>query len=39
VYDLAHNIGKVERYKVDGEEKELLVHRKGATRAILKLFT
>jgi len=33
VYDLAHNIGKVERYKVDGEEKELLVHRKGATRA------
>lgn len=33
VYDLAHNIGKIERYNVDGEEKELLIHRKGATRA------
>lgn len=33
VYDLAHNIGKVEKHKVDGEEKEVLVHRKGATRA------
>ncbi|MEC4673797.1 MAG: RtcB family protein [Nitrospirota bacterium] len=29
VYDVAHNIAKVERYK----EGELLVHRKGATRA------
>ncbi|HAV40491.1 MAG TPA: RNA-splicing ligase RtcB, partial [Aquificaceae bacterium] len=33
VYDLAHNIGKVEEHKVDGEVKKLLVHRKGATRA------
>ncbi|HEV8663803.1 MAG TPA: RtcB family protein, partial [Candidatus Methylomirabilis sp.] len=33
IYDVAHNIAKVERYTVDGEEKELLVHRKGATRA------
>lgn len=33
VYDLAHNIGKVEEHKVDGEVKRLLVHRKGATRA------
>ncbi len=33
VYDVAHNIAKLEQHKVDGEWKELLVHRKGATRA------
>ena len=33
VYDVAHNIAKLETHKVDGVEKELLVHRKGATRA------
>ena len=33
VYDVAHNIAKLETYTIDGEEKELLVHRKGATRA------
>ncbi len=33
VYDVAHNIAKLEKYIVDGKEKELLVHRKGATRA------
>ena len=33
VYDLAHNIGKIEEHKVDGKKKKLLVHRKGATRA------
>ncbi|HXF83488.1 MAG TPA: RtcB family protein [bacterium] len=33
VYDVAHNIGKVERYVVDGVERPLIVHRKGATRA------
>jgi len=33
VYDVAHNIAKLEKYTIDGEEKELLVHRKGATRA------
>ena len=33
VYDVSHNLGKVERHMVDGSEKELLVHRKGATRA------
>ena len=33
VYDVAHNIAKVERYKVDGVMKELVVHRKGSTRA------
>ena len=33
IYDVAHNIAKVERYTLDGEERELLVHRKGATRS------
>jgi tRNA-splicing ligase RtcB len=33
VYDVAHNIAKIERHKVDGNEKDLCVHRKGATRA------
>jgi tRNA-splicing ligase RtcB len=33
VYDVAHNTAKVERHSVDGVERTLLVHRKGATRA------
>ncbi|MCS7171761.1 MAG: RtcB family protein [Aquificaceae bacterium] len=33
IYDLAHNIGKVEEHKINGTKKKLLVHRKGATRA------
>ncbi|MBU1062421.1 MAG: RtcB family protein [Candidatus Omnitrophica bacterium] len=33
VYDVAHNIAKMERHKVNGKEKILCVHRKGATRA------
>ena len=33
VYDVAHNIAKVERHRVDGQERSLVVHRKGATRA------
>lgn len=33
IYDVAHNIAKFERYKIDGKEKALCVHRKGATRA------
>lgn len=33
VYDLAHNIGKVETHIVEGHRQKLLVHRKGATRA------
>ncbi len=33
VYDVAHNIGKIERHRVDGKEIEVCVHRKGATRA------
>lgn len=33
VYDVAHNIAKLETYTVNGEEKQVWVHRKGATRA------
>ena len=33
VYDVAHNTAKLERHVVNGKEKTLLVHRKGATRA------
>lgn len=33
VYDVAHNIAKVERHNVAGEERTVVVHRKGATRA------
>ncbi len=33
VYDVAHNIAKIEKYTIDGKEKLLCVHRKGATRA------
>jgi tRNA-splicing ligase RtcB len=34
VYDVSHNTAKVERHSVDGSERTLLVHRKGATRAL-----
>ncbi|HSG80738.1 MAG TPA: RtcB family protein [Gemmatimonadota bacterium] len=33
VYDVAHNIAKMETHKVNGVEKKVCVHRKGATRA------
>ena len=33
VYDVAHNIAKIETYEVDGRKTRLCVHRKGATRA------
>jgi tRNA-splicing ligase RtcB len=33
IYDVCHNIAKRERYEVDGRKREVLVHRKGATRA------
>jgi tRNA-splicing ligase RtcB len=33
VYDVAHNIAKRETHQVNGREREVLVHRKGATRA------
>ncbi len=33
VYDVAHNIAKLEDHEVNGERKKVVVHRKGATRA------
>ena len=33
VYDVAHNIAKIEEYTIDGKKLTLCVHRKGATRA------
>ncbi len=36
LYDVAHNIAKIEEYEVDGRKRKLVVHRKGATRALPK---
>src|SRR5437588_326642 len=36
IYDVAHNIAKVEKHKIDGQLKSVVVHRKGATRAFPK---
>ena len=33
VYDIAHNMGKIETHTIAGEQVEVCVHRKGATRA------
>ncbi|HWM49900.1 MAG TPA: RtcB family protein, partial [Thermoplasmata archaeon] len=33
VYDVCHNIGKMEEHQVDGQRRKVVVHRKGATRA------
>jgi tRNA-splicing ligase RtcB len=33
IYDVAHNIGKIEEHTIDGVRRRVLVHRKGATRA------
>ena len=33
IYDVCHNIAKLERHQVDGRERKVMVHRKGATRA------
>jgi tRNA-splicing ligase RtcB len=33
VYDIAHNIAKIETHEIDGQQKRVCVHRKGATRA------
>jgi len=33
VYDIAHNMGKIETHRVNGDQLEVCVHRKGATRA------
>lgn len=34
IYDVAHNIVKIEEHDVDGKRMKLIVHRKGATRAL-----
>ncbi|MBA2284174.1 MAG: RtcB family protein, partial [Ktedonobacteraceae bacterium] len=33
VYDVCHNIAKIEEYEIDGQTRRVCVHRKGATRA------
>jgi len=34
VYEVAHNIAKFETHRVNGDERDVCVHRKGATRAL-----
>jgi tRNA-splicing ligase RtcB len=34
VYDVSHNTAKIERHEHGGTEREVLVHRKGATRSL-----
>lgn len=36
VYDVSHNIAKIEEHVIDGEIKKVCVHRKGATRSFPK---
>jgi tRNA-splicing ligase RtcB len=33
IYDVAHNIGKVEEHDIEGKRRKVILHRKGATRA------
>jgi len=33
IYDVCHNIAKFEKHIIDGEEREICIHRKGATRS------
>jgi len=33
IYDVAHNIAKLEEHRINGERRKVVVHRKGATRA------
>jgi tRNA-splicing ligase RtcB len=33
IYDVCHNIAKFETHEIDGQKRQVLVHRKGATRA------
>lgn len=33
VYDVCHNVAKLEEYEIKGKKKKLFIHRKGATRA------
>jgi len=34
IYDICHNICKLEEHEINGEKRKLYVHRKGATRAL-----
>ena len=34
IYDVCHNICKLEKHKINGETREVYVHRKGSTRAL-----
>ncbi|MFP4369350.1 MAG: RtcB family protein [Candidatus Kapaibacterium sp.] len=36
LYDVAHNIAKLEEHEIDGKKRKVVVHRKGATRAFPK---
>jgi tRNA-splicing ligase RtcB len=33
IYDVCHNIAKVEQFNIDGKDRKVVMHRKGATRA------
>jgi tRNA-splicing ligase RtcB len=33
IYDVTHNVAKLEQYSISGKKKKVIVHRKGATRA------
>lgn len=33
IYDVSHNVAKIEDHMIDGKPRKVLVHRKGATRA------
>ncbi|KDR93959.1 tRNA-splicing ligase RtcB [Peptoclostridium litorale DSM 5388] len=33
LYDVAHNIAKIEEHEIEGQKRKVIVHRKGATRA------
>jgi tRNA-splicing ligase RtcB len=33
VYDVCHNVAKIERHSIGGREREVCIHRKGATRS------
>lgn len=33
IYDVCHNVAKFEKHRINGEEKEVCIHRKGATRS------
>jgi tRNA-splicing ligase RtcB len=33
IYDVCHNVAKFEKHEIDGREKDVCIHRKGATRS------